>query len=120
MKLKKDSSEQKLRGAYYTPLKLAEAMVGLFTSEDISSVLEPSCGDGVFLDALDNLGMLQKIKKISAVEIEPGEAEKVQVRYKNNSRVNVYRKDFFDFYNEMQGGEKYDLSLRNPSYIRYQ
>lgn len=120
MKLKKDSSEQKLRGAYYTPLKLAEAMVGLFTSEDISSVLEPSCGDGVFLDALDNLGMLQKIKKISAVEIESGEAEKVQVRYKNNSRVNVYRKDFFDFYNEMQGGEKYDLILGNPPYIRYQ
>lgn len=29
MRLKKDSSEQKLRGAYYTPQKLANAMVRL-------------------------------------------------------------------------------------------
>ena len=33
MKLKKDSSEQKLRGAYYTPLRLANAMVSLFAPE---------------------------------------------------------------------------------------
>ena len=32
MRLKKDSSEQKLRGAYYTPLQLADAMVELFAS----------------------------------------------------------------------------------------
>ena len=48
MKLKADSSEQKLRGAYYTPLPLAEMMIDLFKDEPtISSVLEPSCGDGV-------------------------------------------------------------------------
>ena len=35
MKLKENSSEQKLRGAYYTPLKLANAMVKLFVSEKI-------------------------------------------------------------------------------------
>ena len=58
MRLKKDSSEQKLRGAYYTPLQLADAMVELFASQNISTVLEPSCGDGVFLDALQNLNLL--------------------------------------------------------------
>ena len=55
MRLKKNSSEQKLRGAYYTPLQIADAMVGLFASQNISTVLEPSCGDGVFLDSLKNL-----------------------------------------------------------------
>ena len=55
MRLKKDSSEQKLRGAYYTPLQHADAMVKLFVSQNISTILEPSCGDGVFLDALQNL-----------------------------------------------------------------
>ena len=55
MKLKKDSTEQKLRGAYYTPQQLATAMVRLFETADINSVLEPSCGDGVFLDALSEL-----------------------------------------------------------------
>lgn len=44
MRPKKDSSEQKLRGAYYTPLQLADAMVNLFASNNIATVLEPSCG----------------------------------------------------------------------------
>ena len=64
MRLKKDSSEQKLRGAYYTPLQLADAMVELFASQNISTVLEPSCGDGVFLDALQNLNLLNKVDKL--------------------------------------------------------
>ena len=78
MSLKKDSSKQKLRGAYYTPLQLSEAMVRLFASENISNVLEPSCGDGVFLDSLMNLNLLKKINKLTAVEIEPDVAEKVR------------------------------------------
>ena len=78
MRLKKESSEQKLRGAYYTPLQLADAMVELFASQNISTVLEPSCGDGVFLDALQNLDLLNKVDKLTAVEIEPDEAEKVR------------------------------------------
>lgn len=48
MKLKENSSEQKLRGAYYTPLNLAESMVKLCVDSDVDSILEPSCGDGVF------------------------------------------------------------------------
>ena len=37
MILKEDSSEQKLRGAYYTPLKLAKKMVDFF-KDDLSSL----------------------------------------------------------------------------------
>ena len=55
MKLKKDSTEQKLRGAYYTPLQLANAMVELFAAQNIDRVLEPSCGDGVFFQSLYNI-----------------------------------------------------------------
>ena len=45
MILKEDSTEQKLRGAYYTPLKLAEKMVDFFKQDaSIKSILEPSCG----------------------------------------------------------------------------
>ena len=61
MRLKKDSSEQKLRGAYYTPLQLADAMVSLFASDNIHSVLEPSCGDGVFLDSLRDTDLIDNI-----------------------------------------------------------
>ncbi len=120
MRLKKDSSEQKLRGAYYTPLQLADAMVELFASQNISTVLEPSCGDGVFLDALQNLNLLSKIDKLTAVEIEPDESEKVRDRYSDFEQIEVCTEDFFDFYNRILGKEQYDLILGNPPYIRYQ
>lgn len=120
MRLKKDSTEQKLRGAYYTPLQLADAIVGLFASENICSVLEPSCGDGVFLDSLNDTGMIDRISIIQAVEIEKDEAEKVQIRYADKKNVEVCNEDFFDFFKRVQGKKSYDLILGNPPYIRYQ
>lgn len=120
MRLKKDSSEQKLRGAYYTPLQLAEAMVGHFVSQNISTVLEPSCGDGVFLDAFQNLNLLNKVDKLTAVEIEPDEAKKVRDRYSEFDQIEVCTEDFFDYYNRVLGKEQFDLILGNPPYIRYQ
>ena len=120
MRLKKDSSEQKLRGAYYTPQKLADAMVRLFASEEINSVLEPSCGDGVFLDGLSDTGLLDKIRHIEAVEIEAPEAKKVCDRYKEYPQIEVINEDFFDFYKKTLGKKTYDLVLGNPPYIRYQ
>lgn len=120
MRLKKDSSKQKLRGAYYTPLQLANAMVELFASQNISTILEPSCGDGVFLDALQSLNLLNKVDKLTAVEIELDEAEKVRSRYSGFGQIEVCTEDFFDFYNRILGQEQFDLILGNPPYIRYQ
>lgn len=120
MRLKKDSSEQKLRGAYYTPLQLANAMVSLVASQNITSVLEPSCGDGVFLDSLASLNLINDIPNITSVEIEPDEAAKVGNNYKDYANVHVLNEDFLDFYQRVYGKETYDLILGNPPYIRYQ
>lgn len=120
MRLKKDSSAQKLRGAYYTPLQLADAMVGLFASQNISNVLEPSCGDGVFLDSLNSLKLLDRVQKLTAVEIEPDEAEKVRRRFSDFGQIEVCTEDFFDYYSRVLGKECFDLILGNPPYIRYQ
>lgn len=120
MKLKKDSSEQKLRGAYYTPLRLANAMVSLFAPEIIQTVLEPSCGDGVFLDSLFSVGLMEQISMIQAIEIESEEANKVAERYKETKNVDVICEDFFDFYQRNYKSSQYDLILGNPPYIRYQ
>ena len=121
MRLKKDSSEQKLRGAYYTPLQLSNAMVNLCASENIHTVLEPSCGDGVFLDSLRQLNLIEQIGTIDAVEIEPDEAEKVQRNYRTYQNVHVLNEDFFEFYSRMVDAQtQYDLILGNPPYIRYQ
>lgn len=120
MRLKKDSSEQKLRGAYYTPLQLANAMVSLVVSQNVTNVLEPSCGDGVFIDSLASLNLLNDIPNITAVEIEPDEAKKVSNNYRANNNVHVLNEDFLDFYQRVYGKQTYDLILGNPPYIRYQ
>lgn len=79
MTLKEDSSEQKLRGAYYTPLRLAEKMVEFFkTDQSIQTILEPSCGEGVFVDALIKADFLDKQKMVTAIEIEKNEVEKLE------------------------------------------
>ena len=99
MILKEDSTEQKLRGAYYTPLKLAEKMVDFFKKEaSIKSILEPSCGDGVFVDALVETQFLTQNRKVTAIEIEKNEAQKVAEKLKNNPNVSVVNRDFFEFY----------------------
>jgi adenine-specific DNA-methyltransferase len=119
MKLKKDTTDQKLRGAYYTPLQLSNAMVGFFMEDNITNILEPSCGDGVFVDSIIQNGLLGDSSSITAIEIEESEAEKVKRRY-NNQNINVLNKDFFYFYKENYNKMKYDLILGNPPYIRYQ
>lgn len=120
MRLKKDSTTQKLRGAYYTPSQLADAIVSLFSSEKPERILEPSCGDGVFLDSLASQGMLASAKQVVAVEIEADEAQKVEKRYGKHSTVTVEHQDFFDFYKQHFSKSQYDLILGNPPYIRYQ
>ncbi len=121
MKLKEDSSAQKLRGAYYTPLPLAEMMVKLFANKtDRKHILEPSCGDGVFLDALLKNDCIKKYVSIDAVEIDGAESQKVENRMKAYQNVKVINKDFFDFYKANKGSIQYDLILGNPPYIRYQ
>jgi len=120
MKLKKDSSDKKLRGAYYTPKLLADAIVNLFTTENFNSILEPSCGDGVFIDSLAHAGLLNDTCIVDAVEIDSDESEKVKDRYHDNENVHVISEDFLNFYNNIPDNNKYDLILGNPPYIRYQ
>lgn len=120
MKLKQDSSEQKLRGAYYTPKALAQKMLQLSPIEPGLDVLEPSCGDGVFLESLDELDMMDNCKSITAIEIENDEAQKVKDRFKQRKNISVTVSDFFDFYKEALPNQKYDVILGNPPYIRYQ
>ena len=120
MRLKKDSTKQKLRGAYYTPLQLANAIVKNFVSENINTVLEPSCGDGVFIDSLMQFNMINKFDSITAVEIDSNEAAKVRNNYCNCKNIHVHNEDFFEFYNHVINNQQYDLILGNPPYIRYQ
>lgn len=118
MKLKENSSAQKLRGGYYTPKVLADFIVKNIVKKKSMSILEPSCGDGVFLDSISDYISEEQIKSVEAIEIIEEEANKVK-KSVNIKKIKVINKDFFDFYHKNQS-RKYDLILGNPPYIRYQ
>lgn len=115
MKLIDNISRDKLRGGFYTPKLIAEFMLkwGINGSTNYD-ILEPSCGDGVFLE------QLRKSKaayhSITGVEIEPNEAiksDKIQLRNKE-----IIIGDFHKFCNTTD--LRFDLVVGNPPYIRYQ
>ncbi len=116
MKLKENATEQKLAGRYYTPIDLAEFIVKWGMDETVNTILEPSCGDGVFLEALRQYDRNFNCK---GVEISHEEATLASERLLLDDRFNVLVSDFYEYYNSNQG-EKYDFILGNPPYIRYQ
>ena len=115
MKLINETTKEKLRGGFYTPNSIAAFILKWgFNGNKKNDVLEPSCGDGVFLEEIRNGGY--KYKSITAVEIDPIEAEKT--RKISLPKSNVVITDFHEFC--LETNQKFDLVIGNPPYIRYQ
>lgn len=116
MRLKENASEEKITGTYYTPLEMADFIVTQLVKIDNStSILEPSCGDGVFYDAIAN----NKISFNEADFIEINEDACGILKAKNTySSLHIINNDFFDFLKNNH--KKYGCVIGNPPYIRYQ
>ncbi len=115
MKLITEASAEKLRGGFYTPEPLAEFILrwGINGTTN-SDILEPSCGDGVFIEQLRDLKL--EYKSITAVELDTIEAKKVEnIKLKNKQVIND---DFHTYCNNTL--QRFDLIIGNPPYIRYQ
>ena len=115
MKLITEASEAKLRGGFYTPNTIAEFMLkwGINGSNNFD-ILEPSCGDGVFLSSIKKNNF--KYNSVDAIEFNPIEAEKA--KQVNLKRSKVINEDFHVFCTNSKS--RYDLIIGNPPYIRYQ
>ncbi|MFM7859383.1 MAG: Eco57I restriction-modification methylase domain-containing protein, partial [Flammeovirgaceae bacterium] len=115
MKLITEATAEKLRGGFYTPEKIAEFVLrwGINGSTTFD-ILEPSCGDGVFLEQLHKNKL--KYKSVTAVELDEVEAEKANsIPLKNRQIINA---DFHTYCNSTN--KRFDLIVGNPPYIRYQ
>lgn len=80
-------------GQVFTPESIVSEMLGL--KKNNGTVLEPSCGNGVFLNHLNNA---------TGIEIDP--------TYKGKNILNI---DFFDYNIK----EKFDTIIGNPPYVRF-
>lgn len=116
MKLKANATEQKLAGRYYTPIDLAEFIVKWGMDGTVNTILEPSCGDGVFLEILRHCDDNFTCK---GIEISSHEAAIAAERLALDERFNILVSDFYDYYNGSHN-EKFDFIIGNPPYIRYQ
>lgn len=112
----------KLRGGYYTPDKISEFITDWAVKTAADTILEPSCGDGSFLNAITHrlkiLGATrQEVKKnVIGVELDSVEAEKA-AQY----GTTVVCKDFFSYFREVvDDKKKFDAIVGNPPFIRYQ
>lgn len=110
----------KYSGAYYTPKSLADYIsqrsLTCFSDQTID-VIEPSCGDGIFLQAL-NQKILQHPTlsiNIDAVELEKTALDKVNELSLNNfNNLNTFNEDYISFCNA-SNRKKYDLVIGNCS-----
>jgi adenine-specific DNA-methyltransferase len=115
MRFIQDASEEKLRGGFYTPENVASFILKWAVNGNKNyDVLEPSCGDGVFLEQIKKNNF--DCKTVTAIELDSIEANKARkIRLRN---CNVLTKDFLKFCNSTT--KKFDLIIGNPPYIRYQ
>ncbi|BCN32988.1 class I SAM-dependent methyltransferase [Anaeromicropila herbilytica] len=118
MQLKEHTTAQKLRGGYYTDPVLAEYIVNQMKIKDKVSILEPSCGDGVFLRSIKKLIPDEKIEAVEAIEILKEEVNLINEKVWPD-QYHIQCSDFLKYYHKNKK-RKFDLILGNPPYIRYQ
>ncbi|HWQ93041.1 MAG TPA: class I SAM-dependent methyltransferase [Clostridia bacterium] len=120
---------EKLRGGYYTPLSVATWLSNWAVRSPDDTILEPSCGDGIFLRAAahrlsavgcdhTNIG-----RRMAAVELVTQEASRAiqhftaALPYATPPQISIG--DFFRWllFNPQA---RFSVALGNPPFIRYQ
>ncbi|MCP1401846.1 N-6 DNA methylase [Achromobacter insolitus] len=117
-----NESEQKLRGGYYTPEDLATFIAKWVSKNSPQHVLEPSCGDGIFVKAFHNVDHTEKLHfhGFELFDDEVRKAKKRASQFKIESTIKCA--DFLDHAIKLMtaGKAEYDAVVGNPPFIRYQ
>ena len=119
---------KKLRGGYYTPQVIADFICKWAITKTTQKVLEPSCGDGIFIESairrfkelgVPNVKLLGLIKGIELVEDEVIKSKDRIRKYGLNSNA-ILNSDFFNYISNTNGEAHFDVVIGNPPFIRYQ
>lgn len=119
---------KKLRGGYYTPQPITDFICKWAITQPTQRVLEPSCGDGNFIESAINRFLELGVQKnklfglLKGVELVKEEAEKSKKRASNYglNSTTIINSDFFNYISNANGDGHYDVVIGNPPFIRYQ
>ncbi len=124
------ATQQKLRGGYYTPKPIANFLAQWAIQSPNSKILEPSCGDGILIEAAINTLIKLGADKnattelVCGVEFDQQEALKASARVHiitNSARQVIYNDDFFSYCKaHLSDTCLFDVVIGNPPFIRYQ
>lgn len=122
-----DIDSKKLRGGYYTPQEITDFICRWAINSPIQRILEPSCGDGNFIEAaihrFNELGVVGNdlsglIKGVELINEEAQKSKQRALKYGLNSNT-IENKDFFSYISTTKN-RKFDVVIGNPPFIRYQ
>ena len=124
-----DLDSDKLRGGYYTSAEIADWLCAWAIRDASDRILEPSCGDGVFLESaaarLRSLGASGSAvsKQLTGIEIISAEADKARARLRKHvgpHAINVVKNEDFFAWSTGLRGRSFNAVVGNPPFIRYQ
>ena len=124
-------TDQKARGAFFTPRPIAEFLTAWAIADNPNaSVLDPTCGEAVFLKAagtvLTGLGALGNdlAEQVFGVDVHAQSLdEAARVLEADGLEASLLEQDFFTVANPLQPGAPlplFDAVVGNPPFIRYQ
>ena len=117
-----NETAQKLRGGFYTDPDITAFLTKWVLEKRPASLLEPSCGDGTFLEAIAN-EQCNSLRRLFACELNQEEAAKARARVcsTNKLSVDIHEGDFLKwFLFHSHEAEQFDGVVGNPPFIRYQ
>nr|WP_238941337.1 N-6 DNA methylase [Jannaschia sp. Os4] len=113
--------DQKARGAFFTPPAIAQYLADWAIRSESDHVLEPSCGEAVFLSAaarrLSQVGSEGGACRLHGVELHEASAATARTILEDaGEAADIHVGDFF----EHEPERVFDVILGNPPFVRYQ
>lgn len=123
MNFKANENEKKLKGSYYTPDWIAGFVARWIKHYAVQSILEPSCGDGVFFDAVIKELPAKKLELLGFDIDSPALDTCRKKSFTSNAMLSLHNQDFLAWAIDniqSKSPRKFNAVIGNPPFVRYQ